>query len=182
MPQPKMIRGGGKFATAHTDGMGQRAEDLFQKVCTSNQLSLRPATRLENMRHFDFVVWPWSLSPLPYRSARVDVKSIKCPQRGARPDASLIFVELKDVRGNRGWVFGDADLIAFQQSERSFLVVHRAELADAAQRLAETAPMGKRSGQKGTLWTRQDREDLMICLDRDTHVRTLATAVDFELK
>ena len=176
-----MIRGGGKFATAHTDGMGQRAEDLFQLVCTSNQLSLRPATRIENMRHFDFVVWPWSLSPLSHRSARVDVKAIKCPQRGSKPDPSLIFVELKDVSGNRGWVYGDADLIAFQQDDWSFLVVHRQELAEQAESMARTAPMGRRSGQKGTLWKRHDRDDLMICLDRDAHILPLKTAVKFEM-
>ena len=104
--------------------MGQRAEDLFQHVCAFNNLSLRPATRSENFRHFDFVIWPWTAFPLACRTARVDVKAIKCPQRGASPDPTLIFVELKDVAGNKGWVFGDADLIAFEQPIDSLLIVN----------------------------------------------------------
>jgi len=177
-----MIVGGGEFATPHTHSMGQRAEDLFTRVCTSHTLHFRHATMRENMRHFDFVVWPWSLTPLPQKSVRVDVKATKCPQRGARPDPTLIYVELKDVSGHKGWVFGEADLIAFQQSDSSFLMVERTELAHAAQTIAQTARMGTRSGQKGTLWKRWNRNDLILSLDRDKDVLPLNSAFLFELK
>lgn len=172
-----VVRGGGTFSTLQTLRMGQRAEDLFQRVCVSNGLSLRPATREENFRHFDFVVWPWTAFPLPCRSARVDVKAIKCPQRGAPPDPTVIFVELKDVAGKRGWVFGDADLIAFEQPLDTFLVVKREDLAHKAQRIAMTAPKGHRSGIKGTLWSRPERQDSILCLDRDKDLLTLPNII-----
>jgi hypothetical protein len=167
--------GGGKFATAATNLMGSNAETLFQRVCVARGMTLRPATRFENIvRHFDFVVTPWTAFPLPSRSARVEVKSIKCPRRGARPDPTLIYVELRGVLGHKGWVFGDADLVAFEQPNDSFLIVKRDELAQRAKEMHATAPMGVSSGIKGTLWSRPDRDDLVLCMDRDRDVKTLA--------
>lgn len=169
-----LMRGGGKFATAATDRMGSHAELLFQRVCETHGMSVRPATRFENVvRHFDFVVSPWTLFPLPSRSARVEVKSIKCPRRGGTPDPTLIYVELRGVLGHKGWVFGDADLVAFEQPNDSFLIVKREELAQLANDMHPTAQMATRSGVKGTLWSRPDRDDLVLCMDRDRHVKTL---------
>lgn len=173
--------GGGKFATAVTDRMGSHAESLFQRLCQSHGMPIRPATRFENIvRHFDFVVSPWTAFPLPCRSARVEVKSIKCPRRGDKPDPTLIYVELRAVMGHKGWVFGDADLVAFEQPNDSFLIVHRNELAERANEMHAIAPMGFRSGVKGTLWSRPDRNDLVLCMDRDRDVKTLAHVHTFQ--
>lgn len=170
----KMLKGGGEFASAVTHQMGLHAETLFQRLCESKGLSCRPATRFENtVRHFDFVVHPWTLTPLPQDVARVEVKAIKCPRRGARPDPTLIYVELKGVLGHKGWVFGDADIVAFEQPNNSFLCVKREDLAHKTAELFPSASMGSRSGIKGTLWSRPDRDDLVLCMDRDTHVKVL---------
>lgn len=168
------MKGGGEFATELTHQMGLRAETLFQNICESKGLNCRPATRYENtVRHFDFVVRPWPFLSLPQNSARVEVKAIKCPRRGAHPDPTLIYVELKGVAGHKGWVFGDADILAFEQPNHSFLLVRRNELERKATELADGAPFASHSGVKGTLWNRPGRQDVVLCLDRDTHVKVL---------
>lgn len=172
------MKGGGEFATELTHQMGLRAETLFQTICESKQLSCRPATRYENtVRHFDFVVRPWTFLSLPQNSARVEVKAIKCPRRGAHPDPTLIYVELQGVLGHKGWVFGDADIVAFEQPNDSFLIVKREDLARKANELAKSASFASRSGVKGTLWNRPGRQDVVLCLDRDTHVKVLDHAM-----
>ena len=169
-----MMKGGGEFATDVTHRMGLHAETLFQQLCKGKGLTVQPATRFENtVRHFDFVVRPWSLLPPSQEFARVEVKAIKCPRRGAPPDPTLIYVELKGVLGHMGWVFGDADIVAFEQPEDSFLLVRRKDLALKAAQMYESAKMGSRSGIKGTLWSRPDRQDLVLCMDRDKDVKTL---------
>ena len=154
--------------------MGLHAETLFRELCESKGWSCRPASRFENtVRHFDFVVRPWSLLPLQTDVARVEVKAIKCPRRGARPDPTLIYVELKSVMGHKGWVFGEADIVAFEQPNNSFLCVKREDLARKSAELFPSATHASHSGVKGTLWSRPERQDLVLCMDRDTHVKTL---------
>jgi len=173
----KIMKGGGEFATEATHRMGLFAETLFQTLCHSHKLACRPATRFENtVRHFDFVVSPWSFLPLPQTTARVEVKAMKCPRRGAAPDPTLIYVELKSVMGHKGWVLGEADIVAFEQPHNSFLLVKRNDLALKAAQMFASAPHASRSGVKGTLWSRPDRNDLVLCMDRDRDVQTLEHA------
>jgi len=173
-----MLKGGGEFATAVTHRMGLRAETLFQTLCQSHSLSCRPATRFENtIRHFDFVVKPWPFLSATQEPTHVEVKAMKCPRRGARPDPTLIYVELKGVLGHKGWVFGDAHVVAFEQPNDSFLLVNREDLARKAAQLFDAAPRAPHSGVKGTLWSRPDRDDLVLCMDRDTHVKSLPHAI-----
>jgi hypothetical protein len=174
----QMMLGGGEFATKATQRMGLHAETLFQTLCQQHNLSCRPATRFENtVRHFDFVVTPWPFPPFSQDTARVEVKAIKCPSRGAKPDPTLIYVELKGVMGHKGWVLGDADIVAFEQPHNSFLLVKREDLARKAAQMFDSAAHAQRSGVKGTLWSRPDRQDLVLCMDRDRDVKSLQHAI-----
>lgn len=157
------------FRTAHTDAMGEGAEWRFHKLCVERGMKVSKASKFDDMkRHFDFKVSPFA----DMQSARVEVKSIKCPKRGNQPDDRVIFVELVNVVGQRGWVFGDADFVAFEQNE-GFLIVNREELAHKTVELSQSATMGTQSGQIGKLWNRVGRQDLVLCLDRDTHIKSL---------
>ena len=59
---------------------------------------------------------------------KVEVKSKKRINRSDKDEQNeLIWVELRNVRGKTGWLFGKADLIAFEK-EKSFLFVKRLDL------------------------------------------------------
>lgn len=170
--------GGGQFATAHTNRMGSHAEDLFEKICKANGMTVKHASKIDDMtRHFDFFVRPWNALDIGRTSARVEVKAMKCPRRGLPPDETLIYVELVNVIGKLGWVFGDADILAFEQPCDRFLLVKREELARKALEMWKTGEKGEHSGIKGTLWTRPGREDLVLSLDRDMHVKCLTHSI-----
>lgn len=54
-----------------------------------------------------------------------DVKSMKKSNRkDATPDDQIHWVELQNVRGNPGWIYGKADFIAFELIN-SWLIVNR---------------------------------------------------------
>jgi len=60
----------------------------------------------------------------------VDVKGAK-----KYTDDQLFLVELRDVNGDPGWLFGKADLVAFQY-KNAFIVVKRDELEELVKKVA----------------------------------------------
>ena len=88
---------------------GNSAEGRFLKIFPDS----KPSTREENMyKHIDFYV--------PDRFS-VDVKGNNYPDE--------IWVEIKNVQGNKGWAWGDADYIAFEMYEiGGFVMVNTDEL------------------------------------------------------
>lgn len=167
--------GGGIYATAETNDMGKGAENLFALLCKKNNKSFRYASKYENcIQHFDFHVKNFdhllhskdSLHSNSLHSSKVEVKSIKCRYRGGPLDPTIMYIEIVAVDGNPGWIMGEADYIAFEQPQSTFLCVSRKELMEKSLLIAKDAPYGKKSGIKGTLWTRTDRQDLILCLDR----------------
>lgn len=178
MSVSRLVVGGGDFSSVKSLQMGQKAEDLFVKLCKENNLHYRYASKYENMNdHFDFIV---NKFPPSFTKKNIEIKGIKCPFRGAEPDPTLIYVELQNVNGGKGWIFGKADIIAFEQPQQKFLCVEREELCRKALEVANTAPFGKQSGIKGTLWSRKDRNDLVVSLDRDKDIYPLQSKFIFE--
>ena len=148
----------------HSQTMGREAETAFCALCTHNGWQVtRASTHADRHQHIDFFVSPLGC----VATAAVDVKAIKCAQRGGKPDPTLVYIELKNVLGKAGWVKGKADYIVLQQEGNCFLCLERAELARYADYLATLLPWGKRSGVKGTQWARPGRDDHVLCLDRD---------------
>lgn len=60
----------------------------------------------------------------------VDVKGARRNRRtDQNADTGIIWLEVRNVNGARGWLFGDADAIVFDIGER-WLIVNRHRLAD----------------------------------------------------
>lgn len=96
---------------------GKKTEALFAQ---SFRL-IRWATTEEDMKlHFDGVF------DINGQEVRVDIKGHRARNRGEGP-GEMCWVELRNVRGERGWLFGLADIIAFQYYEQ-WLLVRREEL------------------------------------------------------
>lgn len=83
------------------------------------------ATKFEDTkRHIDF--WWYNDDGRPYG---IDVKGMKKNSRSDKQyDTSIHWVELQNVRGETGWVYGDAVYIAFIVAD-SVLFVPRKRLA-----------------------------------------------------
>ena len=87
----------------------------------------------------------------------VDVKG------GNLPDE--IWVELKNVQGNPGWVFGEATFIAFDMPEVSgFVIVERVELKDYCRYNVDFSKLVKKHEAYQRCYSRKDREDLITKL------------------
>ena len=92
---------------------GLGAEQLFDQIAVSKNLEIKNAKRRENIqKHIDKYitddVGTWS----------VDIKARKKTRRSdnnAQDD--WIWIEFQNVRGNTGWLYGEADCIAFETQD-----------------------------------------------------------------
>ena len=138
---------------------GNLAEEHFVSLVQSLGLSVKKSSRSEDMRqHIDF----WVLSRDEWLS--VDVKARKRLQRASTVlSDDLLFIEFKNVRGDPGWLYGQANIIAFEQVD-GFILVNRVDLLD----LAETKIMNDyaKSPSLYRLYRRFDRPDESVGLIR----------------
>ena len=104
--------------------LGHTAEDIFVRMAAQRGWEIKPASPGENIDdHFDYRI------KRGQEAYKVEVKGKK---RIGRADAStqekMVWIELHGVRiHDAGWLFGKADLIAFQMNA-SFRLVKRQDL------------------------------------------------------
>lgn len=153
------VKGGGAFATEATRQMGTHAEQRFIDMCAKKGFPMRPATSYENRRlHFDFIVKKTNVM-----FSRVEVKAMKASWRGGPPNPNIIYVETKNIIGEKGWVYGAADEIAFEQPW-GFLIVPRKALVAMTEYYRKKARRAERSGIPYTVYGRKDRNDEVLLL------------------
>ena len=87
----------------------------------------------------------------------VDVKGNNLPDE--------IWVEFMNVRGNPGWLYGGASIIAFDMPEvGGFVIVNRQDLADYCERTVEDTIVSDKRDAYMKKYRRNDRQDLITKL------------------
>ena len=111
---------------------GMAAESSFELAALANQMSVRKATRQENFTHIDYFI--------QLNGAKENSVDVKARKKIKRSDDDVnndhVWIEFKNVQGKRGWIYGKADLIAFER-EDSFLLVDRKLLARLCEKLVD---------------------------------------------
>ena len=125
--------------------MGDNAESRFLRICSANSLPVTKSNEQQDkFEHWDFLV----------DGKRVEVKSRKKAKRSDdNVDDSIVYVEFRNVKGDIGWLYGQADLIAFERPE-GFALVSRTKLKT----LSETL-VGDNWATRPTLYKRYHRRD-----------------------
>ena len=144
-------------AFAESVRRGSIAEDRFIRLCSRRRYRVRHASSYEDrVLHYDFIV----------NSDRVEVKSIKSARRGMHPDPSIIYVELRNIVGGPGWLYGSSDHVAFEQP-RGFLMVPTKSLRRYVESIKHRLPFSSMSGIHHTLYSRRGRDDLVVILSNN---------------
>lgn len=98
--------------------MGQKAEQQFRALAIARGYVVADAgSEADRKQHVDFIV----------NGKKVEVKSAKRISRQGEVQYEKIWVELQGVTGHRGWLFGGADMIAFQTQD-GFMLIDKNEL------------------------------------------------------
>ena len=107
-----------KFTTEHTLAIGANGEAAFEAILKANNFNYKKTTGDRDMRdHVDFDLFESG------KTIGVDVKGAK-----ACADEGRMILEVLNVQGREGWVFGKAALIAFL-IRGEFWLVQRKKLA-----------------------------------------------------
>ncbi|MFN8410989.1 MAG: hypothetical protein U0Z26_01240 [Anaerolineales bacterium] len=103
--------------------LGEHAENLFIVLAVRLGWKVSASSGEENIHeHWDYLI------EREKEAFKVEVKSKKRIDRKAdKSQNDFIWVELRNVRGETGWLFGKADLIAFE-TEKTFLIVKKPDL------------------------------------------------------
>lgn len=105
--------------------------------------------------HID-IIWTYN-----NRTFTFDIKSAKKNRRADNtPDYNINWVELKNVRGNPGWLFGKADYIAFE-GEKDWIVCIRTDII----KLIDSKVTNKSIDKSRSLYTyyqRNGRQDIVV--------------------
>lgn len=138
---------------------GKKAEGRFKSLMelAGLECTATPDIKSQCRDHIDFVV----------KSARkpaisVDVKAMKRHRRSdTDTDDTKLWIEFKNVRGQKGWLYGKADFLAFERP-LGFSFIKRTALVEWAERnidLTKPVSSAKLAYLKG--YTRKDRSDLI---------------------
>ena len=106
---------------------GNQAEQKFLNLAQELGWDVVESTiESDRYEHIDFVItWGKPLDTAhPAASYSVDVKAQNTAENGEET-----WIEIRNTQGGKGWLYGEADLIAFDQGD-TFLVVERVTLKD----------------------------------------------------
>jgi hypothetical protein len=105
--------------------IGDEIEDLFKKTVIKHNFNIQVATLNQNKyEHWDFRIIKKKFN------ITVDVKAAKKINRhDNKSNDTVLCIELKNVCGGTGWIYGEADYISFCNTDKTkFFCVKRKDL------------------------------------------------------
>ena len=139
---------------------GLGAEQIFEQIALSKSLEVKTAKRRDNIhKHIDKYITQDDEGDL--RTWSVDIKARKKTSR----NDSKAQDEFQNVRGNAGWLYGEADNIAFETQD-NFIVVDRESLVNYVEEAVDMGkPVRKSFLAKYKTYRRAGREDLLTMVE-----------------
>lgn len=150
---------------------GQEAEELFMKTARDLGWEVSKVPDYTDMvEHIDCVItWGDPMNPAyPAASYGVDVKA-----RNTAEDGEETWIEIRNVNGEGGWLYGKADMIAFDQGDR-FLLVERDKLQKFVEEKVDREYVTLAHQALMKVYTRHNRKD-MLTLVKTFHLKGLST-------
>lgn len=142
-----------KSRKRYSNATGRCAEVRFVRAARNKGLLVTKSTHTEDIHeHIDY----W-LAIKDGGKWGVDVKGNNLPDE--------IWCEFKNVRGNPGWLYGGATIIAFDMPEEGgFSIVDRQELAFFCEKHVRDEVVKDKRDAYLKKYTRKDREDVITIL------------------
>ncbi len=140
--------------------LGEKAEGLFILIAVKHGWKISASTREQNIdEHWDYLI------EKDDQHFKVEVKAEKRIQRkDDDSQAHFTWVELRNVRGKVGWLFGKADLIAFEKEKTFFFVKRLDLLALVNQKVNLVAKVKSAKDALYKIYTREGRKDKLTLL------------------
>lgn len=143
-----------KSRRRYSNATGRVAEVRFVRSARNKGLHVTKSSHTEDIHdHIDY----WLAMSSNGNRWGVDVKGNNLPDE--------IWCEFKNVRGNDGWMYGGATIIAFDMPEEGgFAIVDREELAFFCEEHVSKEVVTDKQEAYLKRYTRKDREDVITIL------------------
>lgn len=137
----------------YSDKIGSETQNNFVKACESVGYVCSKSTELVDIKeHIDYYITRKNNT-----KTSVDVKGGNHPK--------VIWVEFNNVNGEKGWLYGKAELIAFDMPELSgFVIVETKELQEVCDIIVEKVFVTKQEATR-KLYQRNGRRDVISRLE-----------------
>ena len=138
--------------------LGKSKEDEFAALLVRQFGGIiRHATKNEDIfSHID-LIWEYNNNKI----ISFDVKSAKKNSRTDNsPNYTINWIELKNVQGNNGWLFGKADYIAFE-CEYDWIICRRIDIVKFIDETVKNKRISK-SKDLYTYYQRDGRQDIIV--------------------
>ena len=160
------------MATSENWEKGNQAEQKFQNLALELGWEVVESNiESDRFEHIDFVItWGTPSKHGPddlTASSSVDVKAQNTAENGEET-----WIEMRNTQGGPGWLYGEADLIAFDQGD-TFLVVERVTLKEWIEANVEKDYVTLAHQALMKVYTRKGKKD-MITLVKTYHLKGLA--------
>jgi len=124
--------------------MGKEAEETFVELAKTRNYSVTKATlQQDRMEH-----WDYELSKTinnNFFKRKIDVKAMKKINRSDEgPTDRMFLIELNNVGGGKGWLYGQADGFAFQLTN-GFILIPKDDLIKQVESLVDVTADSKPS-------------------------------------
>lgn len=127
-----------KNSEAYKSGM--EAENQFKLTAEFNGYVAEKSSKYQDcFEHIDYFITKDNIK------TSVEVKSQKrLSRKDTKGQSEWIWIEFKNVNGNKGWVYGKADKLAFE-TDFNFILVDREDLAKLAEKLIDQGDIVRNS-------------------------------------
>lgn len=112
------------FKQSYNEGF--ETEELFVELCIKNGITVeKTPPNVDMFQHIDYYIY------FNNKKTSVDVKNERRKSRHSSDDEEkVLWLELKNVHGKNGWLYGDANFIAIKYNYNKFIFVKRIELIE----------------------------------------------------
>lgn len=137
----------------YSDKIGDDTQNLFVKSCENvGYVCEKTKEEVDIKEHIDYYI-----ARKDNTKTSVDVKGGNHPK--------VIWVEFNNVNGEKGWIYGKAEHIAFDMPELSaFVIVDRVELSELCEVIVEKVFVTKQEATR-KLYQRKGRRDVISRLE-----------------
>ncbi len=156
---------------------GNSFEELFKSMAIARGFTVRNASSNEDrFDHFDFQLSNFNVNPIiPH--TRYECKAMKKLRRqDAKPQDEWIMIEFKGISGHKGWLYGLADYLAFEQSA-DVIIVPRLSLVKLAEKLiSQNKWVNNSADAKYCCYARNDRPEEKVGMIMNADILDLPDA------
>lgn len=138
-----------KFGKSKENEFSSLLLNTFGGIC-------KQSSKTQDMYEHIDLIWKYNNKIVTF-----DVKSAKKLHRSdSLPNYNINWIELQNVRGNKGWLFGEADYIAFE-CLKDWLIVRRTDIINLINSKVTNQSISK-SKDFYTYYQRDNRQDIVV--------------------